>query len=76
VQIEPSGLRPYDQVPLFGSRLVYNGRAQSVVKRRRPGRPVDCCDSGPISSNICGGYRAETQGQESRALEARLELGG
>ena len=31
VQIEPPGLRPDDQVPLFRIRLIYNGRAQALL---------------------------------------------
>ena len=60
VQIEPSDLRPDDQVPLFGSRLIYNGRAQALLSFADLKDRSIAAVQGPTSSDICGDYCTET----------------
>src|SRR2546430_1357706 len=51
VQIEPPGLRPDDQVPLFGIRLIYKDRAQALLSLAD--LKSIAAVQGPMSSDIC-----------------------
>src|SRR5439155_24078479 len=51
VQIEPPGLRPDDQVPLFRIRLIYKGRAQALLSFAD--LKSIAAVQGPMSSDIC-----------------------